>query len=533
MYRHFIMQKWSGEMQAGRRIIWTDVLEITRVNIIEVIRNAMADFTANASDCDKLLAIEAGIMPLRREKKTRTDIDVKTVDPIAHEITEFKEGFHWSNPINFVQRGIVDRGNSEEETKAIALFNECYAAENIGRKQKKVGHFVEICGIGYTFVDIKQDWTDGDSYFQYEALDPRYAFVVKSSVYSDQRVMLGVTFRQDNNGNQYFTAFSKNRRYEILAERVVNGTELKTEWGSIYKDGIVNRLGMIPIIEWERAEDRMGVFEREIPEMERLNLMLSDIGNDIDQETQMIWHTNDVEFPTEIVRQEDGTEKEVVKKPVSNDWVSTFTSREGKTPFIKPLSTNYNYDGLLKNYTSARSLILQRCYTPQRNDNSGGSTGVAMADASGWSAAEQVAASQALLQSSAKIEECKVALVAIKKNTNVPSDSPLLKLRYVDVKPNIKRTKSYELNIKINAYATGISHGIAPAHMIKAINLFEDDEQVIIDSMPYIEKYLESAFANRTTEEAPNADRTMQDESDQVGNSPNIDGTSTDDRRTE
>ena len=58
---------------------------------------------------------------------------------------------------------------------------------------------------------------------------------------------------------------------------------------------------MIPIIEWERADDRMGVFEREIPEINRLNLMLSDIGNDIDQETQMIWHTNDVEFPTEML----------------------------------------------------------------------------------------------------------------------------------------------------------------------------------------------------------------------------------------
>lgn len=508
-------------MQAGRRVIWTDVLEITPENIIEVVRNAMADFTANASDCDKLLAIEAGIMPLKREKKTRTDIDVKTVDPIAHEITEFKEGFHWSNPINFVQRGLVDSGTSEEETKAIALLNECYAAENIGRKQKKTGHFVEICGIGYTFIDIKTEWTDGDSYFQYEALDPRYAFVIRSSVYSDHRVMLGVTFRQDNAGNQYFTAFSKDRRYEISAEKVVNGNEVVTSWGSKYRNGVVNRLGMIPIIEWERAEDRMGVFEREIPEMERLNLMLSDIGNDIDQETQMIWHTNDVEFPTEMVKQEDGTEKEVVKKPVSNDWVSTFTSRDGKTPFIKPLATNYNYDGLLKNYTSARLLILQRCYTPQRNDNSGGSTGVAMADASGWSAAEQVAASQALLQSSAKMEECKVALMAIKKNTNIPSDSPLLDLRYIDIKPNITRQKTYEMSVKTTAFATLVSHGIDGLHALKAINLFEDVNQVWEDSKNLIKMYQDNTFGEK--DETPKA-QNIPDY--QIGNSPLIDGMS-------
>lgn len=123
------------------------------------------------------------------------------------------------------------------------------------------------------------------------------------------------------------------------------------------------------------------------------------------------------------------------------------------------------------------------------------------------------------------MDEAKVVLTAIKKNTHVEADSPLLKLRYIDIKPNIKRTKNYELNVKINAYATGVSHGIAPAQMIKAINLFEDDEQVIIDSAPYIDRYLNSVFnEDGDPEKAPNADRTMQDESDQVKNTPLIDG---------
>ena len=52
--------------QYGRRVIWTDVIEITNDNVIDVLRNAMADFGANASDCDRLLAIDAGIMPITR-----------------------------------------------------------------------------------------------------------------------------------------------------------------------------------------------------------------------------------------------------------------------------------------------------------------------------------------------------------------------------------------------------------------------------------------------------------------------------------
>ena len=121
-------------MNFGRRRIWTDVPAITNENVLKVLQNAEAHFTANAAECEKLLAVDAGIMPPIREKTVRPDINIWTVDPIAHEIVEFKEGFHWSNQINFVQRGVVDSGSSEE-ADAIALLNECFAAENLGRKQ--------------------------------------------------------------------------------------------------------------------------------------------------------------------------------------------------------------------------------------------------------------------------------------------------------------------------------------------------------------------------------------------------------------
>lgn len=508
-------------MQFGRRTIWTDEQSVTIENVLEILQNAESSFLANKAECEALLAIDAGKMTPIREKKVRTDIDIKTVDPIAHEIVEFKEGFHWSNQINFVQRGVVDSGNGKE-AEAIALFNECFSAENLGKKQKTLGHFVEICGIGYTFIDVKTDWQEGDSYFQYETLDPRYAFVIRSSRYADHRVMLGVTFREDMNGNRFFTAFSKDKRFEVSARKITNGKETKTSWGQETRSGVRNPLGMIPIIEWERSDDRMGVFEREIPEMNRLNLLLSDIANDVDSETQMIWWTNDVEFPDKVDK--DGKPTGEKDKPKSNDWISTYTSRDGKTPQIKPLTTPYDYAGLLNNYLSARALILQRCYTPQRNDNSGGSTGIAMEDASGWSAAEQVACSEQLFQEASKLMEAKVALKAIKLNKKVPSDSPLLSLRYIDVKPNVTRQKSYELSIKSNSFATMISHGIHGLHALKCVNLFEDANQVWEDSKALIEKYQNNTFG-KEDEIKPQSN----DPINQISNSPLIDGMSTGD----
>lgn len=508
-------------MQIGRYVLYTDVEEVTSDNVIQIIESVLPKFEANAFWCKKLLEIEAGEQPLTRTKLVRPEIDVQTVDNVAHEIAEFKEGYHWGNTITFVQRGTKDSGNIAE-TEAIALLNEGYATENVGAKQSELGRYVEICGIGDVFVDIRtKDTEDGDTYFQYETLNPGSAFVVKSSRYSDKRTMLGVTRRFDDNGNAFYTAFSDERRFEISCRTITNGEKKETEWGTEQHNGELNPLGIVPIIEYERSKDRMGVFERELKEMDRLNLMLSDIGNDVDQECQQIWHANDVEFPHK--KDKDGNPTDEIEKPKSNDWVRTKTTRDGKTPFIKPLGSEYDYDGLMRAYSTSRALILQRCYTPCRNDDSGGSTGVAMSDATGWSAAEQVACKQQLLTESSKMQEVKVVLRAIKKCPFLPSDSPLNNLRYMDVKPNITRQKTYEMTVKTTALSNLLSHGINGLHALRAVNFFDDVAQVWADSKELIEQYQQKQFGEQE-EIKPQSD----DPINQIGNSPLIDGMNTD-----
>ena len=57
----------------------------------------------------------------------------------------------------------------------------------------------------------------------------------------------------------------------------------------------------------------MGCFERQIDDMNALNIIESDICNACDEQVQSIWHCNDVDFPTEIVKDSEGNEKEIVK----------------------------------------------------------------------------------------------------------------------------------------------------------------------------------------------------------------------------
>lgn len=524
-------------MQIGRKELFTDVSEITYENIIPILRDVFPSHQINAARINDLLEYDAGIQPLKRKepKKYRPDIDCECVDNVANEITKFHVSFKWGNPITFVQRGEKDSGK-ENEPLAVCLLNECYESEEIKKKTQKLSRFVEVGGVGYTYVDVNTDWEDGDSYFKIESLDPRTTFIVRSSYYYDQRPMLGVTYRTDKHGNRHFTCFSKDLRFEILnLTEITNGkpVNVKNPWKHMERSGEENPLHAIPIIEWFRSYDRMGCFERQISEMDNLNLLISDFTNDVEQNTQAVWHTNDVEFPTKVEKSEDGKETEVVQTPKKNEWMQTYTSPDGKTPIVEPLSINYDYTGMLNNIITRRALILQKCNVPQRNDNSGGSTGIAMDAATGWNSAEIEANQQQNIMESCKMEEVKVVLKAIKLSSDILQDNPLLKLRYTDVQPSIKRQKNFELTTKVNFFATAVSHGVYGLHALKKMDAFEDVNQVWEDSKPLIEAYQKSIFEKSNTsnnavgadgENKPDSDRRSSDESDQTKNSPNLKG---------
>lgn len=508
-------------MQIGRIRLETYEQYITYDNIISILQRVFPDHEQNARSFTSLDEYEKGNQPLCRKKTYRPDIDVQTNDNVANEVTDFKTSYHWGSPITIVQRGDAKDGNSDI-TEAISIINAGYEAEGMRKKTQHLARNVEISCLGYTYIDVNMDEEEidnGGSYFKVESLEPTNAFVVYSSYYADKRPMIGVMYRTDDNGMKRITAFTKDFRFEL------RGFE------HAERSGELNPLGRIPIIEWIRSYDGLGCFERQIPEMNALNLMVSDLANDMDQETQAIWHGNDIDFPKIQIKNEDGSIREETSKPKTNEWVITQTTQDGKTPFIKPLSIGYDYTGMLNSILSKRALILQKCNVPSRNDNSGGSTGIAMDSATGWSSAETEAQRQQNIMETCKMEEIKVVLKAIQISPYVPADSPLLKLKWSDVKPSVKRSKSFELTTKVNFFATAVSHGIHGLHALKAMNAFEDVAQVWEDSAELIKRYQDSVFDTQTTnntavggegENKPNSGRMEQDYSDQTSNSPEL-----------
>ena len=182
---------------------------------------------------------------------------------------------------------------------------------------------------------------------------------------------------------------------------------------------------------------------------------------------------------------------------------------------------DYHVGDMLKSFTEMRTLVLQKCHVPQRSDTSGGSSGVAMDSASGWADAESIAASREEIVKGCQIDEVRVALKAIKESPFVKPDNPMLNLYANDVQPAIRRPKNFDLATKSNSIATLLSHGFSLEDCISNVPLFADATQVVQRSGEGVRKYQETIFNQANdAEAAPNADRIMQDLSDQ--NSPNL-----------
>lgn len=527
-----------AKMNVGREIIYTPYNYIDKDNVIEVIRKTFGKFQTVASDCQYLIDFYDGIQPLQRDnpKQVMEWIDYQCVDNIAAEITEFWKGFAWGFPISYVQRGDSDIENSNI-ADGIAELNNNFGILGNDRKLQELAYYVLITGIGYSFVDINTEWEKGEAFFTKDILDPRWTYIIRSNYYPDKRPILAVSVRKDVENHYYITAFSKDLRFEISATKINNGEPKKQgddyfekyyTWQHLERSAEENPLHKIPIVEHIRDIDRTGVFEKLIPSINTLNLMLSDIMNGIDQGIQSFFWTNDVELQKQEIKDEKGNVTLVDKKPGAGDWLHTATLPNGTQPKIQPLTLDYHLSDMQNNYLAQRSLILEGAHVPQRNDNSGGSTGIAMDSATGWSDAENIASAQECITKTCQMEEIKVVLAAIRESISIDTENPMKNLLAGDIQPAIRRPKNFEITNKVNSIATLLSHGFSLEDCVANIPLFQDATQVIERSGEGVRKYQETIFQTDneaeggTDEPLPNADRIMQDNSDQNTNSPII-----------
>ena len=484
----------------GRRKIYTDEKEINSNNIIKVLSDAYSVHRKNQMEMQYLIDFEAGIQPLQRPKIVRPEINIEVTDNVANYVTEFKLAYFWGTPAMLIQRSDKDAHNTSanSDDAGISAMNEMLANGcSIGYKNQELGNFVEKVGIGYRLVDIKTDFSEEkEALVDICTLDPRFTFCIYSNS-AKQKKLLGVTFRKIK-GRIYYTCFTRQTRYEISQGKIKSAT--------------INPMESIPIVEYERAVDRTGCFERHLSDCTELNTLVSDFANLTAQQTQEIWWGNDVDFPVDPK----------TKKPIevkSGQWVLTSTTPDGKTPQIKALSNAFDTNATLTAIDTRWRRILQKCKVPTQQDSEGGgSTGTAMDMSSGWSAAETEAVREEQMASKAQREELRLIIKALEfvPETILPEKAPIRGIHVGDINFHFSRRKNYDMSVKANALSTLIKTGVHGRHALKFIDGFEDTEATWNDSREMIESIQQAAASGNAANEENQSDRQI----DQLKTSP-------------
>lgn len=492
----------------GRKKIYTDYERIDETNIIDVLSMSMNIHLLNFNQIEFLLKYEGGYQPLSRKKEIRSEIDIKDIQNLAHYITDFKLSYNWGNPISFVKKG-----TKRDNQKSMENINDMLDMECFNSKNQELFRFLEICGIGYTYTNFKKNRKDSEAVFDYAVIDPRYAFKVKRNDINETPA-LDVMTKTLRSGERIFYCYTADRFYKVRdGLQVING-EKKYQW-YVQNSGERNVLGLFPLTEWLRDNDRMGCFEREIDSMNALNTKASDFDNQIAQVVQALIHSNDVEFP----KDENG--KTIT--PKSGEWVRTQTTSGGKTPFIKAIETNFDYSGVQSNIIESANAICNRCFVPLDQSLGGGSTGIAMSLSAGWQKAEAYANKQELVVRRSLMNVMELILKCIEISNY---DKKIAQIDLREIEPHILRNKTYDLATKTNALATLLGRGISLKDALMITDLSGDPALVIKNSQQLVDAYQKKEFGLEDTKKS--SEKTgLQDESDQVNNSPIIDGMKT------
>lgn len=454
----------------GRREIFTDVKEITNENIGDILREAFSIHNLNAAEIKYLQDYEKGKQPiLERVKEVRPEINFKTVENHAAEITAFKVGYVFGSPITFVQRANNDTTSNVGDTddKNIAALNEMMFEEGKAVQDQALGKDLAVCGVGYRIV-LPKEKVVGTSVFDMVRLNPTTSFVVKfNDIYKRPAIGVSYVVLQDTYTIRV-GAYTNKWYYELEGNTLGDFKVLSIK---------PNRMGIIPIIEYKNDNERMGCFERVLPLLDALNTATSDRLNGLAQFVQSILWMNNCDIDTEQMNELKDKLGLLTKSEPGNP-----ASVQYLTATLDQAQTQTLIDYLYEQ-------ILQIAGVPGREQATGGNTGQAIMLSNGWQIAENHARSMEQTFTESEREMLKVVLKII----GIVSPDKLSKLRLSDIDVKFSRNRTDSLLVKTQGLMNQLQAGIHPLIAITNCGLYSDPQSVWNDSREYLGKWLYEA----------------------------------------
>ena len=456
--------KGYGRALFGRRVLYTDVTEITADNVASVVQNVFPNHVANVDEINYLYNYYKGKQPiLERVKKVREEINSKVVTNYANEIVSFKVGYLLNSPFQYV--ALTDK--NEE----VNILNSYMYQVGKQAQDQEVIEWNHICGTAYRYVEAKDpsEVEKGDSPFDLYTLDPRTTAIIYSSTFKKKRMAaITYTISSETNTVRNFVVYTKDKIFTYVEDTeklTVSGLEEKA-----------NTLGEIPVFEYPANNARLGAFEIVLPLLDAINRINS---NDVDAGDTQIQS-----FLKFINCDLDGDALE----NLAAYGAIKIKSIDGAPADVDTVKTDYSYDGANITKQDIHNAILTICGMPvMGNGSSISANNGAILIQNGWSQAEARAkSSETMFKGS---ERTMLALV-FKICRTISKDNVNLRISDVDCKST--RTNYENVQVKAQVLCEMLNTPrVHPKLAFEACGLFSDPENAYLISEEHYEKTLE------------------------------------------
>jgi SPP1 family phage portal protein len=444
----------------GRKVIYTEVKEINRGNVIDVLQRALFTHLQNQSEIDYLYRYYRGDQPiLYRVKEVRPEINNMVVENRANEIVSFKTGYLVGEPVQY-----VSRGGEKEIADEVLRLNDYMLSEDKASKDEGLANWMHICGIAYRMAmpDGMADLEEDEAPFEIFTLDPRYTFVVYS-VGLGHKPMMGVRYVLKEDGTMVFSCWTKNRYFEVF-----------NTWSVVHEE---DQIFGIPIIEYPANDARLGAFEIVIPLLDAINMTESNRVDGVEQFIQalMLFHNVDISSDDFDSLKELGAIK-------YKDIDSTLKAE------ITYLNSELNQAQTQTLVDSMYETVLTICGMPNRNGGTSTSdTGTAVIMRDGWSAAESRAKGMEPIFKKSEKEFLKLILRICRDMGNLSLKLSALEIRFT--------RRNYENIAQKSTVLTQMlaCDKIAPELAFTHCGLFSDPQLAYRMSMDYMKEQEEKA----------------------------------------
>lgn len=484
IYTNYINKEQVGDEMAGFKVLDDD-------NIIRALNLALKTHYQNAYEIRFLRDYHNGAQSIfNRVKDIRPDVDNKVVINYASTFTRDIIGYTFGKPMQYVARRTdnEDINGSNPIKEEVRLLNDYAELNDKPSSDQEKATDCSIFGISHRGVFPARTESEDEAPYYYLNLDSECTFVAYSSQLRRDPVF-AVTYTKSGGENEddyvLMTVYTMSKIY-MFKIPFSSTTDYNGYIGvMVDKSHLVNGypkpnpLGVLPIVECENNQFRMGHWETAITLMDAINKVGSDSVNDVEQFVNAILVAINAEF----------TEKQM--ENVKTNKYAEIKSPQGLNADLKYIQAQLDGTSVeqLRQYLEDSLRAVVGVPDRKTRGGGGGDTGDAVKLRDGWADMEVVARTTETFNKKSEKKELRVILKILRDLKKISKTSMI----NVDIK--YPRNKTDNLNSKVTAMSTMLgTQTMAPVDVLDIVDITSDNTEVIERGEEYWKKKKQENF---------------------------------------